>query len=400
MPHKTIHRHALLKSERFPSRFVKSTHQSAAIAMLLGMALIGAQQAKASADAPFGEELVSMVVQQCQEGNAEQAMAISQAIREQLSPPPEILALLVQINQTGCRAKPQLTSNGQITEVSLGMGFDDNINQGVSAESITLGSPIKPITLLLNNAYKPVSKSYLSATATRQIIIDNGWTLRGSLGLRQISNFSQLDTAGIQMTGRYALQALGLPSFVQVGISQSWLAGTVYRRVPSVEFQSNLGNEQQPWVLNGQIQQLSHDIVTTQDARITSISATRYLRLEPLTLIALGAGLMLDQALGQRAGGNRQGETLQISAQHSLPHGQLQAQWIHTRWATAKDFSFGLVDYPRQNQTSQLLLSYQKKPTAGTSIYVEYHRKIARDNIPIYAHTSSGIVAGWIQQWK
>ena len=379
---------------------MKNPHLSVVIAILFGMGHLFAQKAFASAAMPFEEDLVDMVVQQCQAGNAQQAMAISQAIREQLSPPPEILALLTEINQTGCRAKTRITSNGHLTEVSLGIGYDDNINQGVSADSITLGSSVKPITLILSNDYKPLSKTYLAATATRQITTDNGWTLRGIVGLRQVSHYSQLDTVGIQMTGRYALRPLGVPSFIQVGMSQSWLADSVYRRVPSLEFQSNLGNEQQPWVLNGQMQQLSQDIVNTQGARITSVSATRHLRWENLTLIALGAGLMRDRALGQRAGGDRQGETLQISVQHSLPQGQLQAQWIRARWATANDFAFGLVDYPRQNQTSQLLLSYQKKLTAEKSIYVEYHRRIARDNIPIYAHSSSGISAGWIQQWK
>lgn len=368
--------------------------------MLLGVGLLSSNPALASEDAPFAEELVDLVVQHCQDGNTQQAMALSKAIQEQLAPPPEILSLLAQINQTGCKTKPLLPDKSQFNEVSLGMGFDDNINQGVSTESITLGSPIKPITFILNNDYKRVSKSYLAATATRQMATDNGWILRGTAGLRQISHYSQLDTAGIQVSGRYGLRPLDLPSFVQVGLSQSWLGGTVYRRVPSVEWQSYLGDAQQPWVLNVQMQQLSHDIVATQDARITTLSTTRYLRLEPFSLIALGFGLMRDQALGQRAGGNRQGETLQISAQHSLPQGQLHLQWIQARWVSAKDFSQGLVDYPRQNHTSQLSLGYQEKLSAGTSFYVEFQRRIARDNTPLYSYTSSGIVAGWIQQWK
>ena len=156
--------------------------------MLFGVGLLGAHQALASADAPFAEELVDLVLQHCQDGNAQQALVISKAIREQLVPPPEILSLLAQINQTGCKAKPRLPNNSQYTEVSLGMGFDDNINQGLSAESITLGSPIKPITFILNNDYKPVSKSYLAVTGTRQITTDNGWVLRGTAGLRQISH--------------------------------------------------------------------------------------------------------------------------------------------------------------------------------------------------------------------
>lgn len=387
------------RGQRHPSRFVKKDQSSITTALLAGLGLLGVHPAMASAEVPLAEELVDMVVQHCQAGQAQQAQAISQAIREQLSPPPEILALLAQITQTGCRAKPQ-GSQGPYTEIALSVGFDDNINQGVSADSVTLGSAIKPITLVLDGDYKPVSQSYLAATATRQITTDNGWTLRGTAGLRQLRHYSQLDTAGVHLTGRYALQPLGVPSSVLVGWSQTWLGGAAYRRVPSIEWQSLLGNAQQPWVVNGQIQQLSHDTVPSQNARITTVSATRFVRWSPQSLVSWGGGLLRDQALGQRAGGDRQGHTLQASAQHRLPQGQLQAQWVYARWASAHDFSPGLVDHPRQNQTTQLSLSYQKNLSEGASLYVEYQRRIARDNVPLYAHTSNGLVAGWIQQWK
>lgn len=378
---------------------MKKLNHSLLAGLLTLVCLLGTHSAMANTDAPFAEELIDLVIQHCQAGEAQKAQDMTRAIEDQLSPPPEILALLAQINQTGCKPTPQ-ASRDHYTEIALAMGLDDNINQGVTASSITLGSALKPITLVLDSDYQPISSTYIAATATRQITTDNGWVLRGTAGLRQLPHYSQLNTAGIHLSGRYALQAWGTPSAVLVGLSQSWLAGALYRRVPSVEWQSVLGPENQAWVLSGQIQQLHHETVTTQDARQTTLGATRYYRWESVGLFSLGGGLLYDQAMGQRAGGNRKGETLQAAVQRRIPEGLLQAQWTYARWASAHDFSPGLVDYRRQNETTQLSLSYQKKLTDGSSIYVEYQRRAAHDNVPLYAHTSNGLVAGWTQQWK
>lgn len=352
-------------------------------------------------DEPFAEELMDLVIQQCQAGNKKQVQIIGQAIRDQLSPPPEILALLKQIEQSECTGPISAATDRPFTQVALAVGFDDNINLGIKAESITLGAASsKPITLLLNSDYKPNSQAHLAATLTRQITTDNGWTLQGSLGLRKIHNYSQLDTAGYSVNARYAMSPLGVPSQVLVGWTQSWLGGPLYLQTPTLEWESTLGNPKQPWVINGQIQQPSYPTQTSQDARIALMTLTRYLRWEPIGLVSLGAGLLHDQALKQRAGGNRQGQTLQATVQHNLPQGQLQAHWSQTRWTTALDFSPGLLDEQRQNRSSQLTLTYQKKISTQSNVYVQYQQKSAKDNVPLYAHTSNGLVAGWVQQWR
>lgn len=350
---------------------------------------------------PFAEELMDLVIQQCQAGNKKQVQIIGQAIREQLSPPPEILALLVQIEQSNCTGPLSAVTDRPFTQLALAVGFDDNINLGIKADSITIGAAsIKPITLLLNSDYKPNSKAHVATTLTRQITTDNGWTLQGSLGLRKIHQYSQLDTAGYSVNARYALRPLDVPSQVLVGWTQSWLGGPLYLQTPTLEWESRLGNPKQPWVINGQIQQPSYPTQTSQDARIGLMTITRYLSWEPVGLISLGAGLLHDEALKQRAGGNRQGQTLQATLQHELPQGQVQAQWSQTRWTTALAFSPGLLDERRQNRSSQLTLSYQKKISSQTNVYVQYQKKNAKDNVPLYAHTSNGLVAGWVQQWR
>jgi hypothetical protein len=369
-------------------------------AMLAMSLALTVSTAMSRPDEPFQEELIDLVIQQCQAGDNKQVQAISQAIRDQLAPPPEILALLAQIEQTNCLGPTQKPTDRSYTELAIAMGFDDNINLGIKADSITLGSPSKPITFLLDSDYKPNSRAYLSASAARQFITDNGWTLQGSMGLRKINNYSPLDTVGYSLNGRYALKPMGTTSYVQIGWSQSWLDGTVYRQIPTLEWESSFGNPKQPWVINGQLQQPNYPTQSSQDARIALLSLTRYVRWQPLGLLSVGAGLINDQALKQRAGGNRQGQTIQASAQHDLPHGQIQAQWSQTLWISAQDFFPGLVNERRQNRATQLTLTYQRKLSAQISFYAQYQHRTAQDTVPLYAHTSNDLVAGWVQRWR
>ena len=135
-------------------------------------------------------------------------------------------------------------------------------------------------------------------------------------------------------------------------------------------------------------------------ARIALLSLTRYVRWQPLGLLSVGAGLINDQALKQRAGGNRQGQTIQASAQHDLPHGQIQAQWSQTLWISAQDFFPGLVNERRQNRTKQLTLTYQRKLSAQISFYVQYQHRTAQDTVPLYAYTLNDLVGGWVLKWR
>lgn len=368
-------------------------------ALLVAMGLLMGSEAKANPDAAYAEELVDIVLQHCQAGDAELAKAIRQAILQQLQPPPEIQALLDQIVQNGCKPRT-VQSPSNYFELALTMGYDDNVNQGINANTITLGSVLKPITLLLDSDYKPASAMHTAATATYQRSTGNGWVLRADVGHKQIHNYSPLNTTGMSLTARYALKPMGIDSAVQFGWSQSWLSSSPYRRTPSLDWQSTLGNPRQPWVLQAQMQQIDHSTDTTQDARIHSLGATRYIRWGQQGITTLGAGLLYDQSHQQRAGGHRQGQSWQVAVQHPWGKGQFQAQWSQVRWTTANDFSPGLVDHRRENQTTQLSLAYHLRLEGRSRVFMELQHKNAKDNIPLYAHTSNGLVAGWIQQWQ
>lgn len=367
--------------------------------LLAGMGMAAVGMAFATEDIGYTEDLVDTVLQHCQAGQAEQALSISRAIAEQLQPPPEILSLLASITQNGCQTQPRSTG-AAYTEWSVVTGFDDNVNQGIAADSVTFGTALKPVILVLDSDYKPVSSPYIATTVTRQMTTEDGWVLRGTLGHKQIGQYSQLNTSGLNLSARYMLQPMGIPSTVQLGWSQSWLGAHLYRRVPSLEWQSQFGRAGENWQAHAQIQQLQHADNTSENAYIYTLKATREFRWSPQGLAVLGVGLMRDLASHERAGGDRQGQTTQALLQYAMPQGQIQLQWSHVRWASQKDFSPNLVDYPRQNRTTQFTLGYQTHAHARGRFYLELQRTLARDNVPLYAHTANGLMAGWVQQWR
>lgn len=362
--------------------------------------LMACAQAMANTDSHYAEELVDMVLQHCKAGEAQQAHTISQAITEQLDPPPEIRQLLTQITQTGCPKTAPHSHNNKITEWTLSTGFDDNINQGLQADTITLGSTLKPITLVLDSDYKPVGSHYLATTATQQIHTDKGWTLRGTLGHKQISSYSKLNTSGLHLSAKYALQPQGLPSTLQLSWSQTWIDQHQDRRMPTLEWQTQLGQDEQDWKLHAQIQQLTLQTNSAENAQIHTLRATRLIRWSPQTNLLIGAAWLNDQARQQRAGGDRQGQSLQLLLQHTVPQGQYHLHWNQLSWTSQADFSPNLVDYRRRNTTSQWTLGYQMKLSPLSHFYLEFQRTQAKDNVPLYEHNSNAFQAGWIQQWR
>jgi hypothetical protein len=379
------------------------------VCIVLGFTPVHAQNPPPANDSGtesgFAEELIDLMLMHCQAGDQAQANAIGQAIREQLDPPPFIIQLLDQINPNGCQS-PAAQRAEPHTEVTLAIGYDDNSNQGIGISSITLGNSLQPITFQLDGSYRPIASSHLTATATRQTQTASGWRLHATAGLRHLNQYSTLDTIGLHLGARQTLKPLGIPSSVQLGWSESWMGGSRYQQAPYIEWQSKLGanatNTAAPdsWQINGLIQRFSHPGLSTQNAISTRLGISRQYRPTPSSRLTLGAALVHDQALNQRAGGNRQGQQLNANVQHFLGQAQLQAQWSQTRWDSAQAFSPGLIDQTRSNQTTQLSLGYHRPQGHGVRLYIEYQHRSAHDNIPLYTYRSNALVAGWSQQWR
>jgi len=316
-------------------------------------------------------------------------------IQRQLLTTPAIDALLAPVMSGACQAP---TSN-RLGELHLSLGWDNNINLGVSASSVNFQTATQTVNYQLDDSYRPIRSAYVSAIGMHQHNTASGWAIQALAGARQLSSYSPFNTLGLQITGRHPLQVGGAAGHLTLGWAETWLGGQHYRSAPSLTWQSQPHQGQAGWGMQANVQQHHHRTSGTPDARLLQASLSYQARPAPPTQISWGAGLLHDQALDTRAGGNRQGHHLQARWKHSTPTGLWHAQWARHPWQSAKPFLPGLIDAQRHNDTTTLAIGYQRPLGQGQLAYVEYQSRNSRDSVPLYTHRSNQLSAGWLLRW-
>lgn len=366
------------------------------LVLLSSLAAPSQAQSPSEIDAIVAEELLDHVLAHCRAGQSEQAQRLAREIREQFATTPGIEALLGPILEGACKAP--MTPTAGLRELHLGLGWDDNVNLGIAASSVTFQTAAQPITYRLDDSYQPIRSGYVSATAMQQHQTNNGWTLQAAIGARQLTQYSPFNTLGLQLTGRRAQSIWGTPGQLNLGWVETWLGGQHHRSVPSLGWTSLPSQGQQGWLVSATAQHHQFARIDA-DARQLQAAITHQSRPNAHTQISWGGGLLHDQALGQRAGGNRQGAHLLANWQHARQDGLLHAQWALHQWTSAQGFLPGLIDQRRHNATTTWVMGYQRPLAQGRLVYVEYQHRNSRDNVPLYAHRSNQLGVGWLLRW-
>ena len=343
----------------------------------------------------MAEELLEMVLSKCRAGQSAEARRLAQDIQAQLPTTAAIDALLAPVLDGACAP----TASSGLRELHLSMGWDDNVNLGLFASTVSFSSPGQAFTFQLDDSYKPVPSAYLGATGLHEVRVDGGWIVQTQVGARQVVDYSPLDTLGLQVTGRRDWSLLGLPGLLTMGWTETWLGGRHFRSAPSVAWQSQSGTgERRGWGLD--IGAQYHNFAdNTFDARQLQLGVTYLGRPGARTQVNLSAGLMHDQALGSRAGGDRRGMNLLAGWQQAWLDGVWHVQWAHQQWMSAKDFLPGLIEYHRRNRITSLVMGYQYPMGPGGAAYVEYQHRNSQDNVPLYAYRSNQLSMGWVRHW-
>lgn len=364
--------------------------------VLASLAMPAQAQSPTEIDALVSEELIDHVMAKCRAGLAEQAQRLAQDIREQFVTTTAIEALLSPILDGACKLPAAPPT--RMREIHFSLGWDDNVNLGIAATSVTFQTPGQPITYQLDNSYRPISSAYVTATAMHQHSTANGWNVQATAGARQLTQYSPFDTLGLQLTGRRSQSIWGTPGQLSLGWSETWLGGKHYRSAPSLAWSSLPSRGQKGWVMSTNIQQLRFFQIDA-DARQLQAAITHQSRPDAQTLISWGGGLLHDQALGLRAGGNRQGAHIQTGIQYAQQGGLWHAQWARHQWTTARAFLPGLVDQRRHNATTTWIMGYQRTLVQNNLVYVEYQHRNSQDNISLYDHRSNQLGVGWLLRW-
>jgi hypothetical protein len=351
-------------------------------------------QALSAPDPTVAEELLDLVLQHCRAGQADTAQRLAQDIKAQFATEPAIDALLAPIMAGACQPRQPDSQS----EIHLSIGRDDNINLGVLTRTVSLGGPMQPITYQLDDSYQPVSTLYATLTGMHQQRMANGWQLQATAGLRQLTQYSPLNTLGLQLTARKPVALRSLPGQLSLSWSETWLGGSHYRSAPTVQWQSQPSQGRQGWIVNAQIQHQNLSD-STLDATLLETSISYQVRPSASSQINAGAGWTNDNAHHSRAGGDRHGLHLQAGWQHASQSGIWHAQWLEHQWQTAQAFLPGLIDQRRSHRTTTWTMGYQRPMAKGRMVYIDYQRRNSRDNIPLYTHQSNQLAVGWVIRW-
>ncbi|UVW28138.1 M48 family metallopeptidase [Massilia sp. H6] len=336
---------------------------------------------------------------QCGLGNAEEAERLFANVETRFSPTREILELIGEARDSGCRPAAPASS----ASVNVGRGLDDNVNQGASNSTFIVTGSDGDIALPLLEDFLPKRDGYTSVGA--DYVRAAG--ANGSLGFLQLQQ-RRYDSMRTYDTG--ALYG---------GIESPWRFGAWTLRTTGSLGLTTMGGQLYQKQAQAQVR-VAPPLplpARTQFYLTASATHTRYLTLrsfdsdlfEARALLAHQAGtlaasatvgLLDDRARGARPGGNRHGNYLTVSLRRPLAQdvrGELS--WTRQQWDSATPYSPELlIDQVRAQRTQVLraVLTYQF--ARNQTVALEGRMVRNRENISIFQYNNRQLQLSW--QWQ
>jgi hypothetical protein len=335
---------------------------------------------------------------QCGLGHSDEAERLFAAIETRFNPPPGILEVIAEARDGGCtRWNP--TSSGSVT---LGRGFDRNVNQGASTPNFIIERGGSAVELQLLPEFLPLADQYsvLSGEYMRDI------TANGTIGFAQMQfrhndRINQYDSgalfAGIETPwrfGRWTLRTTAMLGMVSLG-------GQFYQR--HVQLQARIGPPV-PLPAGTQFTLLA-GVNHTDYLTLTNFNSNTY-ELRPqftwrnnARMASASLGYLRDVAESGRPGGDRQGVMLNLLGRQSLPLGMTgELAFTRQRWDSASAYSPGLIEQIRSQATSIVRANVAYPLSKRQSLQLEMRAVRNRENISIFQYNNRQVQLSW--QWQ
>ena len=342
--------------------------------------------------------LIDLALIQCGLGNLGEAERLFATIETRFSPTREILELINEARDTGCKPLPAASS----FNVNVGRGVDDNVNQGASNSTFIVTGPDGDVELPLLEDFLPKRDGYTMAGTDYMRSIGSN----GSLGFvqfqqRRYDSMRAYDTgalfAGIESPWRFKSWTLRTTG----SLGATTMGGRLYQKQAQVQARVApplpLPTDTRLY-LTGAATHTEYQSLRSFDSDVFEARALLSHGLGKLTANAT-AGLLSDHARGDRPGGNRHGNYFTLSLRRPLgwdTSGELA--WTRQRWNSASPYSPELlIDQVRAQRTQVLraALTYQIDKSHSLSLEGRIVRN--RENITIFQYNNRQLQLSW--QW-
>jgi hypothetical protein len=337
-------------------------------------------------------EIMDIAVEECRRGHREQAVALFEAIRAQLDPPPAILKLVKDLEATGCSAAP--IAQPGVLRVQAGGGWDSNVSQGITARTLALGSGENAIELELAPSFLPRASSFAQAGADYTLALPRyGATVQVALAQRinlQAHDFD-LRTASAAVAREWAVPSGSVRG--QLEGTEIWLGNHHYQRSAAATLQWLHPLPAGAWLATATATTVDYITQPSQDARTFELGVLREWRIDARRSVHVSITGQADNARGPRPGGDRLGYQAQVGGVILAGRWRLRPQVGYASWRSEDVFAPALIDVKRHNRLQQASLQAETALTPSASLSLEWRGRWARDTVALYRYQSQVVSA-------
>jgi len=341
---------------------------------------------------------LDLAILQCEMGHTEEAERLFSGIVDRFQPPPVILEIIAQQRAQGCADRQPA---GRVS-LTLGRGFDGNVNQGASTPYFSLGAGITRIELQLLPEYMPKRDQFtvLSAEYARNL---NAYGTTGFVQFqtRRNDELTQYDVALVSVgvehpwhAGDWRMRSAGMLAALSLG-------GALYQKQSHLQVQVSPPltlPESLRFDLSAGVASVAYPTLPNFDANTWEMRGRLNYGTQQAQVQAT-AGYSIDRASAARPGGDRRGWSAGIQGNARVTNDVFgELGWNRQTWRGESAYSPGLIDQTR-NQEIDVLRGGLIIPVAERqAVHIELRQVRNRENVSIFQYDNRQLLVSW--QWR
>lgn len=329
---------------------------------------------------------LDLAIIQCELGHAAEAERLFHIIESRFAPPVGIMEVIKLHRATGCKGK----ANPNKVAMLLGRGFDSNVNQGASSPYFSLGVGDNAHVLDLLPQYLPRHDQYTLLSANYVRDLDQ----RGDIAFvqfqaRENDKLTHYDTISL-LTGIDAPWKIGpwnLHTLASAGVLS--LGDEQYQRQVQLQARATpplgLPDHFQANLMAG-VSYVEYPTLLNFNAATDELNA-QLLYQDRSNSAQFNLGLMFDHGNAARLGGNRKGwqSSAQVETRWS-EHLRTETGWSMQNWDSQSNYSPGLIDVVRRQNTQVYRLGMIFPMQGGKSLQLEWRDVRNNENISLFEY--------------
>ena len=339
---------------------------------------------------------LDLAISQCELGRAAEAERLFRDIEQRFAPPPGIAEVIRDQRARGCN---RLQPKRDLMGLTLGRGYDSNVNQGSSQRYFSTGSGNSLTEWELAPDYLPQPDEYTVLSGDYAHTFNQNGTLGyAQLRVRRHDSSRQQDSAtlllGIEQPWR--LGKWRGSGALAVGVVQ--LDNQLYQRQSQMQWRVTPPlplPERVDLALTAAVSHVSYPTRNRYDSNTVELGGTlNYRGVARQGNLALGA--LKDHGQRGRLGGDRQGwyaSTMLHSRLGEYLSGEIGLS--HQNWRSDSVYSPGLIEVMRHQNTNQLRATLFIPLRPHHSLQLEWRAVRNKENISLFQYNSRLVQLNW-----